>query len=58
VVPFADSVELVQNSGLPPESLIVVGYEHRLADPESLAKMKEAVERSDPTHLHNGPLTG
>ena len=32
VVPFADSVELVRNSGLPPESLIVVGQEHRLAD--------------------------
>jgi len=45
VVPFLDSVELVQNSGLPSESLIVVGHEHRLADPESLAKMFEAVER-------------
>ena len=43
VVPFADSVELVQNSGLPPESLIVVGHEHRLADPESLRAMVEAV---------------
>ncbi len=43
VVPFADSMELVRNSGLPPESLIVVGHEHRLADPESLAKMVEAV---------------
>ena len=45
-MPFADSVELVQNSKLPPESLIVVGYEHRLADPESLAKMMEACERT------------
>ncbi len=44
VVPFSDSVELVRNSGLPPESLIVVGQEHRLADPESLAKMLEAVK--------------
>ncbi len=44
VVPFTDSVELVRNSGLPPESLIVVGHEHRLADPESLAKMLDAVE--------------
>jgi hypothetical protein len=27
VVPFADSAELVRNSKLPPESLIVVGHE-------------------------------
>jgi dipeptidyl aminopeptidase/acylaminoacyl peptidase len=45
VVPFADSVELVRNSKLPSKSLIVVGHEHRLADPESLAKMIEACER-------------
>jgi hypothetical protein len=43
-VPFSDSVELLRNSGLPSESLIEVGTEHRLADPESLAKMAEAVE--------------
>ena len=47
VVPFADSVELVRNSGLPPESLIVVGYEHRLADPESLRKMLDAVNAAN-----------
>ena len=46
VVPFCDSVELVRNSGLPSESLIVVGHEHRLADPESLARMLEAVEKA------------
>jgi hypothetical protein len=34
VVPFSDSNELVKNSGLPSESLIVVGHEHRLADPD------------------------
>lgn len=45
VVPFFDSVELVRNSGLPSESLIAVGTEHRLADLESLKKMVEAVER-------------
>ncbi len=45
VVPFLDSAELVRNSGLPSESLIVVGHEHRLADPESLAKMLGTVER-------------
>jgi len=44
VVPVSDSVELVKNSGLPSESLVVVGHEHRLADPESLAKLVEAVE--------------
>ena len=44
VVPFLDSVELVRNSGLPDSALIVVGHEHRLADPESLAKMVEACE--------------
>ena len=32
VVPFADSEELMQDSGLPSESLIAVGTEHRLAD--------------------------
>ena len=44
VVPFEDSVKLVRRSGLPESALIVVGHEHRLADPESLAKMLEAVE--------------
>ena len=45
VVPFADSEELVKNSGLPRSDLVVVGYEHRLADEESLAKMLEAAEQ-------------
>jgi hypothetical protein len=39
VVPFADSEELVRNSGLPASALIVVGKDHRLADPEPLAAM-------------------
>jgi hypothetical protein len=43
-VPFADSGQLVKNSGLPLEALIEVGTEHRLADPESLAVMLEACE--------------
>lgn len=42
VVPFADSEELVRNSKLPPESLIEVGSDHRLADQEPLAKMLKA----------------
>ena len=35
-IPFADSQELLRNSGLPESALIVVGQEHRLADEESL----------------------
>jgi hypothetical protein len=49
VVPFGDSEELVTNSGLPSESLVEVGIEHRLADEESLRKMLEAVNLVIPT---------
>jgi hypothetical protein len=42
VIPFADSEELVRNSGLPVYTLIEVGHDHRLADPESLDLMLEA----------------
>jgi Alpha/beta hydrolase family len=42
VVPFGDSEELVRNSGLPAWTLIEVGTDHRLADPEPLRKMLEA----------------
>lgn len=45
VVPYADSQELLRNSGLPESALIAVGHEHRLADEESLGKMLEAVEK-------------
>lgn len=45
VIPFADSEELVANSGLPPVMLIEVGNDHRLADPEPLKAMLEACER-------------
>jgi hypothetical protein len=38
VAPFADSEELLRNSGLPASSLIEVGDDHRLADPEPLRK--------------------
>ena len=44
VVPFEDSEELVVQSGLPPESLIEVGQDHRLADPEPLQAMLDACE--------------
>jgi hypothetical protein len=39
VVPFADSEELVRNSGA---ALIEVGTDHRLADPEPLKEMLRA----------------
>ncbi len=39
VISFADSEELVRNSGA---TLIEVGSDHRLADPESLAAMLRA----------------
>ena len=39
VIPFADSEELVTNSGLPSETLIEVGDDHRLADSEPLKAM-------------------
>jgi hypothetical protein len=45
VVPFADSEELVRNSGLPATALVGVGSGHRLADPEPLAAMLRACER-------------
>ena len=45
VIPFADSEELVANSGLRPETLIDVGNDHRLADPEPLKAMLDACER-------------
>jgi len=45
VVPFEDSEELVANSGLLASALIEIGTDHRLADPEPLAKMLEECER-------------
>jgi hypothetical protein len=46
VVPFADSEELVRNSGLPATALVEVGNDHRLADPEALEAMLRACERA------------
>ena len=48
VVPFADSEELIKNSGLPASALIEVGCDHRLADPEPLEAMLEACQRGLP----------
>ena len=41
VIPFADSEELARNSGA---TLIEIGTDHRLADPEPLAAMLRACE--------------
>jgi alpha-beta hydrolase superfamily lysophospholipase len=46
VIPFADSRELLRASGLPESALVVVGTDHRLADPEPLEAMLEACERA------------
>jgi hypothetical protein len=46
VIPIADSRELVRISGLPDSALIIVGHDHRLADPEPLRAMLEACERA------------
>ena len=43
-IPFADSEELVRNSGLPASTLIEVGADHRLADVGSLETMLRACE--------------
>ena len=45
VIPFADSEELVRNSGLPAAALIEVGSDHRLADPEPLERLLRECER-------------
>lgn len=46
VIPFADSQELVCSNDLPPETLVEIGQDHRLADPEPLLAMLAACERS------------
>lgn len=42
MIPFADSEELIRNSGLPASALVEVGTDHRLADPEPLREMLRA----------------
>jgi alpha-beta hydrolase superfamily lysophospholipase len=46
VVPIDESRELVRASGLPESALVVIGTDHRLADPEPLAAMLIACERT------------
>ncbi len=43
VIPISESRQLLHNSGLPKSDLRVVGNDHRLADPESLAAMHESI---------------
>jgi GNAT superfamily N-acetyltransferase len=45
IVPYQDSVELVSNSRLPESTLLHVGSDHRLADPQPLQKMLEACQK-------------
>jgi hypothetical protein len=45
-VPFSESEELVQSSGLSSSALIDVGTQHRLTDEESLEAMLTACEQS------------
>jgi alpha-beta hydrolase superfamily lysophospholipase len=46
VIPIAESRELLARSGLPDSALIVVGNDHRLADPEPLAAMLLVIRHS------------
>ncbi len=55
VIPFADSEELVRNSGLPAYTLMEVGNDHRLADPESLELMLHACIVDDDEHDEEEP---
>ena len=55
VIPFADSEELVRNSGLPPYTLMEVGNDHRLADPESLELMLHACIVDDDDDVQEEP---
>ena len=48
VVPFADSEQLVRDSGLSASALIEAGNDHRLADPEPLEALLKACEGANP----------
>lgn len=45
VIPIPDSLELVQNSGLPESALVVVGTDHRLADTERGGSVSDLARR-------------
>jgi hypothetical protein len=46
VIPFAESRELLRDSGLPESALIRIGNDHRLAEPEPLEAMLREAERA------------
>jgi hypothetical protein len=56
VIPIADSRELVGASGLSESALIVVGTDHRLAEPEPLKAMLGACERAKATEMADQPI--
>src|SRR6266487_3869924 len=45
VISISDSRELLRNSGLPESALVVIGQDHRLAEPEPLEAMLRTVAR-------------
>ena len=45
VIPFADSRELIEASGLDPSALIEVGADHNMVDETALRALTEAIER-------------
>lgn len=47
VIPFAETEELLEASGLPQAALIETGTDHRLADPESLKAMLKTCVRQE-----------
>lgn len=53
VVTFADSEELVRNSGLPLDAMVEAGGDHRLADPESPGRMLMACEKAGRLHVNS-----
>ena len=46
VVPIADSRELLRNSELPEDHLIVAGENHRMVDEEAFGALLKAIERA------------
>ncbi len=50
VIPFEDSAELIASSGLSPSTLVNIGNDHRLADPEPLQAMHDACVMLERNH--------
>ncbi len=45
LISIQDSLDLLQNSGVPPQQLLAVGEDHRMIDEEATATLLEAVGR-------------